>query len=85
MDWPLFKMPDYYIARKLNVGNFYRYLKRDSHYLLPDKDDVFYLKDYLITKSALRDSYTIPHYFADAPFQPDNWKWLYWGSSFFLF
>ena len=46
MDWPLFKMPDYYIARKLNVGNFYRYLKRDSHYLLPDKDDVFYLKDY---------------------------------------
>tara|TARA_Y100001947_G_C10167123_1_gene230719 strand:+ start:16 stop:597 length:582 start_codon:yes stop_codon:yes gene_type:complete len=79
LDWPIFKMPDYHIAKKLNIGNFYRYLKRGCHYLLPDKDDVFYLKNYLIAKSALSGSYSIPHYFENAPFQPYDWKWLYWG------
>ena len=79
LDWEIFKMPEYHIAEKLNVRNFYRYLKRDCHYLLPDKDDVFYLKDYLISNSALRNSYSIPHYFENAPFKPDGWKWLYWG------
>ena len=46
LDWPIFKMPDYYIAKKLNIGNFYQYLKRDCNYLLPDKEDVFlFFKD----------------------------------------
>ncbi len=79
LDWPIFKMPDYYIAKKLNIGNFYQYLKRDCNYLLPDKEDVFYIRDYLIADSVLHNSYSIPSYFADASFQPDEWKWLYWG------
>ena len=48
LDWPIFKMPDYYIAKKLNIGNFYQYLKRDCNYLLPDKEDVFYIRDYFV-------------------------------------
>ena len=78
LDWPILEMPEHHIARHLDIGNFYNYLKRDCNYLLPDKP-YCYIKNYSLFNSSLQDSYDVPHYFSNASFQPHDWKWLYWG------
>ena len=72
LDWPLFKLSDEEIAKKINMPLFYYYLKSNNH--LP----IQYLKDFRVYGNELQNYYTRPKLFQQVIERPEH-QWLYWG------